>query len=372
MRRIAALCLLALPLSCAPPRAAAPRTAESDLAAQARLIHERFTTQYLPHWQGAYGLIGQAYLYRLTGDARYRDFATRESRLYKLETGGWVDDTAWVCLAILEWWDATGRGNGWWLADARQRYETRKAEGLIARHEGYWTWYATAGHRDFSNENMNQMATVACRLYEATGERRYLDDALLVWNGDGTAPGIERHLYRGGGRWEGKPGVMHAGAEFPFLGAGYVSLAAALYRATGEERYRRIAVDTAHYVMDPANGWVDGESFYQTTMDGNGAVVGFLMDGYAVAPDEMQDILEKCKKALDHVWTNGHGKAKVVLHDPATHGIRHAWNPAGGEKGMAANEIGRAMSQGCALWAWGSVAYHEAARARMGRLGAGR
>ena len=362
--RILPLALASLLLMTLPSCGAPPGKGAQDLPGQARLIHELFVGHYHPNWQGAYGLIGQSYLYRVTKDERYLDFATKRNSLCALEIGGWVDDTAWVCLAAMQWWDATGRKNADWVADVRKKYETRRAEGLIAHHEGYWTWYADKGRKDFSNENMNQMVTVACWLYDATREKRYLDDALLVWNGNAEAPGIEKRLYRGNGRWQGKPGVMEAGAELPFIGAGYLSVGAALYRATGDPKYKRIVVDTAHFILDPANGWVDGENYYQKTMDGSGAVVGFLMDGYGAAPEEMADVLEKCKTTLDHVWTNGHGRAKVVLHDPSTHAIRHGWNPEGGERGMAANEIGKTMSQGCALWAWGSVAYQESRRAK--------
>jgi hypothetical protein len=66
---------------------------------------------------------------------------------------------------------------------------------------------SAAGEPIFTNSNMNQMATVARELSRATGDREYLEDALLVWNGDGKIPGIEQQWYRGKGTWIGRGGM---------------------------------------------------------------------------------------------------------------------------------------------------------------------
>jgi hypothetical protein len=109
--------------------------------------------------------------------------------------------------------------------------------------------------------------------------------------------------------------------------------------------------------MDPANGWVDPEHFYQVRMDGNGAFVNFLLDAYMTAPDELEEIPGKVEKMLEHVWTNHYGKASVTLHRTRDHGIRNGWNPHGGEDGYGVNEVGTVHPQSQALRAFGLYAF---------------
>jgi hypothetical protein len=276
-----------------------------------------------------------------------------------------VDDAAWVCLAELQWWLVTGKTNEALVADARRRYLTLRAQGRLSHPEGFWAWYnwppgAQVNEKIFTNSNMNEMAAVACGLFQATGERRFLNDALLVWNGDGKIPGIRQRWYKGRGIWEGKPGAAAFGQELPWRGLGCASIASALFRATGERTYKEIAVATVRRVLDPANGWVDSTDFFQTRMDGNGAFVNFLYDVYAIAPKELGEVPMKVERMLDHVWTNHHGIATVVLHRPSDHGIRNGWNSTGGEDGYHVGEIGTVHAQGEAARAFGVFAYYRA------------
>jgi len=352
----------------AQPPAAERRTERSEAGAPktdtwvgrslavARLFHEVYT----PCWEGAYGALGDAYLFSVTGDSTLLRFHTEDHDLREMCVGTWVDDRAWVCLAELAWWKVSGRGNMSLVTDAMQRYQEARTEKRLSSHEGFWAWYTFApyvGYEVFTNSNMNQMVTVACGLYEATGNRKFLEDALLVWNGDGLLPGLEKRWYRGGGRWEGKPGEAAFGKELPWGGTGMCSIGAALYRATGEAKYRDIAVATAKFIMDPANGWVDPHDFYQIRMDGNGAFVHYLMDAYEIAPEALEDLPWKVEKMLEHVWTNHHGNATVTLHRTGDHGIRNGWNPHGGEEGYGVGEIGTVHAQGEAARAFGVFAY---------------
>jgi len=283
--------------------------------------------------------------------------------------GTWLDDRAWVCLAELKWWEVSGKRNMGLVTDAVRRYDDAKAEGRLSSHEGFWSWYnwpphANVNERIFTNSNMNQMVTVACKLYDVTGERRFLEDALLVWNGDRKVKGIESNYYRGNGVWEGRGGHAAFGNELPWGGTGYCSVAAALYLATRDERYRSIAVATANYIMDPATGWIDPNDFYQLRMDGNGAFVHFLLDAYEIAPSELRDLLPKIEMMLEHVWTNNHGRAIVTLHREVDHGIRNGWNPRGGEEGYGVGEVGTVHAQGEAARAFGVFAYFQTIKDR--------
>ena len=332
---------------------------------QAEKIDGLYRMVYKPDWRGAHGLIGQAYLYKLTKDKSYLDFVTKEHEILRLDNGEWVDDVAWVSLAILHWWDATGRKNDKWFKNVKKRYDRARKSKLLLHEDGYWTWYNykkrwlfNPGKR-FTNSLMNQMVVIACWLYEVTGEKKYLDDALLVWNGDKNYPGIEKRLYKGNGIWEGKPGRAAFGAELPFNGGAYLSVGTALYRITKDEKYKKILIDTAKYLLNPKNNWVAEKYYYQKHIDGNGAFVNFLMDAYSIAPDELAEVLFKCKEMLDHVWTNNNGKSRVTLHQDIDHGIRHGWNPEGGEDGYYPDEIGTTLAQAEALRAWGVVAYYE-------------
>jgi hypothetical protein len=92
-------------------------------------------------------------------------------------------------------------------------------------------------------------------------------------------------------------------------------------------------------------------------MDGNGAFVNAILDAYLLAPEELRDIPGKVARMLDHVWTNAHGKARVLLHRESDDGIRNGWNPDGGEEGYHVDEVGTVHAQGEAARAFGVFAY---------------
>ncbi|MBS4028241.1 MAG: hypothetical protein KGZ58_06345 [Ignavibacteriales bacterium] len=321
-----------------------------------------FHQVYTPCWEGAYGAIGDAYLFAATNDSSLLRFHLEEHDLRLMCTGTWVDDRAWVCLAEMYWWDFTGRKNFALVEDTKRRYLEARREGRLSSHEGFWGWYNWSpthrvNERIFTNSNMNQMANVACWLFEATGEQNFLDDALLVWNGDKQFPGIIQTLYKGNGKWEGKPGLAAFGKQLPWEGAEYCAIGASLFRVTKEKKYRDVVVATAKYITNSANGWLDPTDYFQITMDGNGAFVNYLLDAYALAPEELPDVYEKVEVMLEHVWTNHHGKASVTLHREYDHGIRNGWNPNGGEDGYGVDEVGTVHAQGEAARAFGMFAY---------------
>ena len=325
-----------------------------------------FHQVYNAEWEGATGAIGDAHLYAATGDQNLLALYTNNYRLLDIHNGTWVDDRAWVCLAEMYWWKFSGRKNVQWVEDARKRYLEARREGRLSHHEGFWSWYnyfpgANRNFRIFTNSNMNQMATVACWLYEATHERQFFTDAILVWNGDSKYPGVEKMFYQGHGIWKGNEGQAAFGKQFPWEGAGMCSIGAAMFRMTHEKKYKEIVVATAQRLMDPANGWVDPQDFYQLRMDGNGAFVHFILDAYQIAPDRLPDIPSKIGKMLEHVWTNHHGTALTTLHRPIDDGIRNGWNPNGGEDGYKVNEVGTVHAQSEAIRAFGVFAYvlHE-------------
>jgi hypothetical protein len=349
------------------PPAAKSAPADSWIE-RARLVSQLYHQVYTPGWEGAYGALGDAYLFTATHDSALLRFHLVEHPLTQLSNGYWLDDRAWACLAELTWWEATGRTNMQLVADAAQRYREAKDAGMLSSHEGYWAWYKYPPNlrRDdpvFTNTNMNQMVNVACRLYDATRDGQYLKDALLVWNGDRTALGIEKRLYKGEGRWKGREGQAAFGKELPWNGTGYCSIGAALYRSTKDSKYKQIVVATARRILDPASGWVDPVDFYQLHMDGNGAFVHFLLDAYSIAPAELPDVPMKVGRMLEHVWTNAHSRARVMLHRTADHGIRNGWNPEGGEDGYGVNEVGTVHAQGEAARAFGVFALYYPASA---------
>ena len=325
-------------------------------------IDKLFHKVYTAGWEGANGAIGDAHLFAVTGDTSLLRFHSELHPMLELFNGTWVDDRAWACLAEMYWWEFTGRKNRVWVEDAKQRYLEAKEQGRMSSHEGYWSWYNWPPKSDvndqiFTNSNMNQMISVACWLYKATGDEHFKQDALLVWNGDGKTPGVEQTLYKGNGRWEGARGPAAFGKQLPWEGASYCSIGASMYRMTGDARYREIAVATAKRLMDPATGWVDPVDYYQIHMDGNGAFVHFLLDAYMIAPDELPDIPGKVEKMLEHVWSNHNGRATVTLHRTSDHGIRNGWNPNGGEDGYGVDEVGTVHPQSQAVRAFGVFSY---------------
>ncbi len=326
------------------------------------LIGEQFYRVYNPGWEGANGAIGDAYLFRATNDSSLLKRYRYQFDLLQIHNGTWVDDRAWICLAELYWWEFSGKKNSAWVDDAKKRYLDARSEGRLSSHEGFWSWYnyppnSNVNDQIITNSNMNQLVTVACKLFEATGDRRFLDEALKVWNGDGKIPGIEKTFYRGNGIWQGKGGLAAFGKQLPWESASYLSVLASLYHATDDLKYKTLAVASARHILDPKNTWVDSTDFYQVHMDGNGAFVHFLLDAYEIAPDELRDVPEKIERMLEHVWTNNHGKATMQLHREYDHAIRNGWNPHGGEDGYGVDEIGTVHAQSQALRAFGVFAY---------------
>jgi hypothetical protein len=345
-----------------PPVSSEPAVEIAGWTGRAEAVSRQFHRAYTPCWEGAYGAIGDAYLFAATGDSSLLRFHLMENDLRNMCEGTWVDDRAWVCLAELRWWEVTGKIHAELIEDARHRYDEARAEGRLSSHEGFWTWYnwipgSAKNERIFTNSNMNQMATAACGLYMATGIKKYLGDALLVWEGDGRTPGIEKQWYRGNGVWEGRNGKAAFGKELPWNGLGCVPLAAALFTATQQKKYREIAISTVKRMLDPKTGWVDPTDFYQLRMDGNGVFVNAIFDGYAIAPRELAEVPAKIERMLDHVWSNHQGRATVTLHRLTDHGIRNGWNPNGGEDGYGVGEVGTVHAQGEAARAFGVFAY---------------
>ncbi|HTR80730.1 MAG TPA: hypothetical protein VMM58_03800 [Bacteroidota bacterium] len=338
---------------------------------RAYAIDVLFKQVYNSAWEAANGAIGEAFLYAATGDQSLLNIYTRERKFSDMMNGTWVDDRAWVCLAELYWWEFSGKQHDDWVADARKRYDEARKEGRLSNHEGFWSWYSwppdsKVDDMIISNSNTNQMVTVACMLYEATKDKRYYNDALLVWNGDKKYPGIEKMFYRGNGVWEGKGGRAAFGKQLPWESASYLSVIAALYRMTGDAKFKDIAIASARRIMDPANGWVDPTDYYQLRMDGNGAFVHFILDAYLIAPDSLSDIPKKVGRMLQHVWSNNHGAAYVLLHRLSDNAIRNGWNPRGGEEGYGVDQIGTVHAQSQAMRAFGVYAYvlHEELKKR--------
>lgn len=328
------------------------------------LIGKQFYKVYSAGWEGANGAIGDAFLFRVTNDSSLLRRYTRQFDMTQMFNGTWVDDRAWICLAELYWWEFTGRTNKRWVDDAAERYRSARNEGRLSNHEGFWSWYNyppqwNVNEQIFTNSNMNLMVAAACRLFEATGDRRFLDDALLVWNGDKSIPGIEKTFYRGNGLWQGKGGPAAFGKQLPWESASYLPVLNALYRVTKDEKYKTIAVASVKHILDPATGWIDPQYGYQIHMDGNGAFVHFLLDAYEIAPDELKEVPEVIERMLEHVWTNNHEKATVMLHRTYDHAIRNGWNPHGGEDGYGVDEIGTVHAQSQALRAFGVFSYYH-------------
>lgn len=326
------------------------------------LIQKKFYQVYSAGWEGANGAIGDAYLFRAIHDSSLLQRYIHQFDLKQMFNGTWVDDRAWICLAELYWWNFSGRTRMEWVEDAIQRYTEARNEGRLSSHEGFWSWYNYPPHwnvneKIFTNSNNNKMVTVACMLFEATGDRRFLNDALLAWNGDGKIPGIEQTFYRGNGIWEGEQGRAAFGKQLPWESASYLTELNALYRVTKNEKYKNMAVASVKHILNPKNKWIDSTYFYQIHMDGNGAFVHFLLDAYEIAPEELREVPVKVEKMLEHVWSNNNGLATVTLHRQYDHAIRNGWNPHGGEDGYGVDEVGTVHAQSQALRAFGVFAY---------------
>ncbi len=218
-----------------------PEDAFAITVQRAYAVDVRFQQVYNAGWEAANGAIGEAFLYAATGDKNLLNRCINDRKLVDLFNGTWVDDRAWICIAELYWWQFSGRKNKEWVEDAEKRYIEARNEGRLSHQEGFWSWYswppnAKVDDMIITNSNTNQMVTVACMLYDATHERRFYNDAMMVWEGDREYPGIEKTFYRGDGQWEGKGGRAAFGKQLPWEGASYLSVVAAMYRMTGNPK----------------------------------------------------------------------------------------------------------------------------------------
>ena len=247
-----------------------PEEAFTITVQRAYAVDKRFQEVYNNGWEAANGAIGEAFLFAATGDRSLLERYVKNRKLTDLFNGTWVDDRAWICLAELYWWKFSGKTHSEWVEDAMKRYVEARNEGRLSNYEGFWSWYnwppqSKVNDMIITNSNTNQMVTVACMLYEATHDRQFYNDAMTVWEGDRKYPGIEKTFYRGDGRWEGKGGRAAFGKQLPWEAASYLSVVAAMYRMTGNPKYKTIAAASAKRIMDPANGWVDSADYYQIT-----------------------------------------------------------------------------------------------------------
>ena len=78
---------------------------------RAYAIDELYHGRYTPCWEGAYGAIGDAYLFAATRDSSLLRFHLIDHDLQRMCTGRWVDDRAWICLAEILWWEVTNKTN---------------------------------------------------------------------------------------------------------------------------------------------------------------------------------------------------------------------------------------------------------------------
>ena len=116
-------------------------TALESWSARALAVTRSFHRVYTPCWEGAYGALGDAYLFLVTGDSSLYRFHLQRHPLTEMCEGTWVDDRAWVCLAELRWWEVTGKGNMALVIDAMRRYREAREQGRLSSHEGFWSWY---------------------------------------------------------------------------------------------------------------------------------------------------------------------------------------------------------------------------------------
>jgi predicted alpha-1,6-mannanase (GH76 family) len=131
-------------------------------------------------------------------------------------------------------------GDEEWLTDARAAYAR-----LLERNHGLFNDYF---------DDMGWLGIALLRLHRATGERRFLDDAVALWE----------HIRSGG--WNERHGASVAWRlqqldykNAPTNGA-FALLSARLFAATSEARYARAAQEALGWIesalVDPATGTV--------------------------------------------------------------------------------------------------------------------
>jgi hypothetical protein len=178
------------------------------------------------------------------------------------------DDVGWACLMYLNAFRVTG-----------DRAALDDARGLFAAAWARWTderlgggmWYDDS--RTYKSSYQAAVILAGLRLYDLTGERIFRDRAMALYGF------MERALLRPDGlywceMWQGGPqavGGIHEALSVTFLGGNMAMgvVHARLYRATGEEIYRRRALRTAEAIrlhetdgqgnfLDDRDAWANG------------------------------------------------------------------------------------------------------------------
>lgn len=264
------------------------------------------------YWWYAHAIDTLADSYIRTGNVEYREYADKviESiiKRNKVITNDYYDDMEWMALALLRLYDCTGE----------QKYMDY-VETLWNDIKGGWNEKMGGGiawrkeQLDYKNTPANAPASIlAARLYRTTEKEEYLEWAKKIYKFQ-----KENLVNQATGEvWDGinreGNGKVDKNWIFTYCHGVYIGAGVELYKITGEETYLDDAKKTASYSLKKFFDEKKGTYTEDGGGDGGlfkGILTRYLTELYITFP-EMTEIREKltmCAETLHKKGTNEEG-----------------------------------------------------------------
>ena len=153
------------------------------------------------------------------------------------------DDMEWMAIACIRAYDNYTVDRADWLRDARQLFEWIWA-GWSDVEGGGIAWNSGSGINSKNSCSNAPAIIIAARLYSLTGEQEYLDKAIMIYEWMLTHSRFDDGFIKDG------PHNEQRGWAFTYNQGTWVGGLLELFKITGDEKYREIAVDLMDKSLD--------------------------------------------------------------------------------------------------------------------------
>lgn len=209
---------------------------------------EKINTGY-NYWWMAHAIDAYIDAYQRTGENKYQIHARQIRAGMRGNNGLWntfYDDMEWMALACIRGYETFKLEKESWLEDAIQLFDwIWEGWNYDDGTEGGIRWnHSDDGKGKNSCSNAPAMIAAA-RLYELTSEQSYLDKAIMIYEW------MLTHSRFDDGFIKDAPNNENRGWAFTYNQGTWVGGLLELYKITGDEKYRDVAVD----LMDKSLDW---------------------------------------------------------------------------------------------------------------------